>query len=198
MAEPAQLAPRRRERQRLETRNRLFEAALAEFRRAGFAGAQVTRIAEAAGVAHGTFFFHFPTKEHVLLELQRRAEVRIADRLRTLRRKPTPVKAFLQQVIDAIRAEELSAGPDLLREILALHVRRTDLNVPTPIPEALTEYFVEAGRRGEVRTDLTAAQLTGIFLASIFGSLLGSVESPSDRRPQLQGVIDVFLRGMAP
>jgi AcrR family transcriptional regulator len=26
----------------------------------------------AAGVAHGTFFFHFPTKEHVLLELEHR------------------------------------------------------------------------------------------------------------------------------
>jgi AcrR family transcriptional regulator len=36
----------------------------------------------AAGVAHGTFFFHFPTKEHVLLELEGREEERIAKQPR--------------------------------------------------------------------------------------------------------------------
>ena len=35
----------------------------------------------AAGVAHGTFYFHFPTKEHVLLELERREEARVATEL---------------------------------------------------------------------------------------------------------------------
>ena len=42
------------------------------------AGAEVNAIVAAAGVAHGTFYFHFPTKEHVLLELERREEARIA------------------------------------------------------------------------------------------------------------------------
>lgn len=53
-------------------------AAIAEFARAGMAEADVSAIVAAAGVAHGTFFFHFPTKEHVLLELERREEDRIA------------------------------------------------------------------------------------------------------------------------
>ncbi len=57
----------RRERQRLETRARLYETALAEFKDVGFNDAQIDRIAEKAGVARGTFYFHFPTKEHVLL-----------------------------------------------------------------------------------------------------------------------------------
>jgi len=64
--------PTRRERQRLETRGRLYEAALAEFRRVGFANAQIEAIVERAGVARGTFYFHFPTTEHVLLEFQHR------------------------------------------------------------------------------------------------------------------------------
>jgi AcrR family transcriptional regulator len=53
----------------LETRARLFDAALAEIGRSGLAGADVTAIASAAGVVQGTFYFHFPTKEHVLVEL---------------------------------------------------------------------------------------------------------------------------------
>ena len=56
-------------------------AAVAEFKRSGIAAADVGAIVAAAGVAHGTFFFHFPTKEHVLLELERREEERIAKQL---------------------------------------------------------------------------------------------------------------------
>src|ERR1700730_10763178 len=67
-----------REAKRLQTRERLLGAAIAEFARAGIAEADVSAIVAAAGVAHGTFFFHFPTKEHVLLELERREEDRIA------------------------------------------------------------------------------------------------------------------------
>ena len=57
-------------------------AAIAEFKRSGLAAADVGTIVAAAGVAHGTFFFHFPTKEHVLLELEQREEERIAKQLR--------------------------------------------------------------------------------------------------------------------
>ena len=68
-----------REVRRLQTRERILGAAIAEFKRAGMSGADVNAIAAAAGVAHGTFFFHFPSKEHVLLELESREEARMAD-----------------------------------------------------------------------------------------------------------------------
>lgn len=73
--------PSAREAKRLQTRERLMGAAIAEFKRAGMAEADVGAIVTAAGVAHGTFFFHFPTKEHVLLELEHREEERIAKQL---------------------------------------------------------------------------------------------------------------------
>src|SRR5436305_8373117 len=73
--------PSARETKRRQTRERLLGAAIAEFKRAGMADADVGSIVAAAGVAHGTFFFHFPTKEHVLLELERREEERIAKQL---------------------------------------------------------------------------------------------------------------------
>ena len=59
-----------RERRRRRTRTRLYEEALAEFARVGFDRASVADIARAAGVSRPAFYFHFPTKEHVLLELQ--------------------------------------------------------------------------------------------------------------------------------
>lgn len=70
-----------REAQRLETRARLFDAAVAEISRSGLTGADVSSIVAAAGVARGTFYFHFPTKEHVLAELVRTEEARIVAKL---------------------------------------------------------------------------------------------------------------------
>src|ERR1035441_11125108 len=70
-----------REVRRLDARARLFDAALAEIGRCGLAGADVSAIASAAGVVRGTFYFHFPTKEHVLVELERNEEARIVAEL---------------------------------------------------------------------------------------------------------------------
>ena len=70
-----------REAQRRETRQRVYAAAIAEFKRTGMAAADVGVIAKEAGVARGTFYFHFPTKEHVLAELERHEEARLAAQL---------------------------------------------------------------------------------------------------------------------
>lgn len=54
------VGPKARELRGLQTRERLLGAAAIEFARAGMA--DVRAIVSAAGVAQGTFFFHFPTK----------------------------------------------------------------------------------------------------------------------------------------
>src|SRR5262249_56340205 len=90
-----------RTRQRLETRDRLFEAALAEFRRAGVAAAEIERIVRAAGVARGTFYLHFPTKDHVLMELLRRKQAVLARRL-AAPREPPP-RRFLRRPLPPLR-----------------------------------------------------------------------------------------------
>ncbi len=77
-----QVKPSAREARRLQTRERILGAAIAEFKRSGMAGADVGAIVTAAGVAHGTFFFHFPTKEHVLLELEASRGSTRRDRIR--------------------------------------------------------------------------------------------------------------------
>ena len=93
MTLPAAL-PGRRQLQVGSTRTLLFEAAIAEFRRAGFSRASVARIAREAGVSRPSFYFHFPTKEHVLLELQWLEERTVASRLENAPRRgliPHPI-----------------------------------------------------------------------------------------------------------
>src|SRR5580704_6170776 len=56
----------RRERRRVETRDRIFRAALQLFAERGYLETTVEDITDAADVGKGTFFNYFPTKEHVL------------------------------------------------------------------------------------------------------------------------------------
>src|SRR5512145_2688126 len=94
-----------RAQQRDETRARIYAAALAEFRCAGVASAQVDRIAASVGVVRGTFYFHFPTKDHVLLELQRRHEARLCERLERLA-DDAPLRTVLDTVGASILDDE--------------------------------------------------------------------------------------------
>ena len=51
------------------TRQRLLQAAAAEFAREGYVGANINRISQAAGFAKGTIYNYFPSKQALLEEL---------------------------------------------------------------------------------------------------------------------------------
>lgn len=55
-----------RERQRSELKAQIYHAALELFRTSGFGNTSVQQIASAVGIGKGTFFNHFPSKDHVL------------------------------------------------------------------------------------------------------------------------------------
>src|SRR6202040_3245531 len=90
------LPAKRRERQSLERRERLFRAALDLFARKGFAETTVADITNAADLGKGTFFNYFPSKDHILLafgEMQLGKLRAAADEART---KNEPTRVFLR------------------------------------------------------------------------------------------------------
>lgn len=64
------------------TRAKLLEAAEAEFGQKGFYEAQIVDITRRAGVAHGTFYTYFPSKEAIFVELVREINSQLRARLR--------------------------------------------------------------------------------------------------------------------
>ena len=120
MGAPA-TAPRatsRRALQRHETRERIYEAAVDEIARSGLGAADVGAIVAAAGVARGTFYFHFPTKEHVLAELEVREETSIVAGLERLALPADDPSAVFAAVVRRVRAAERRLGPSLFRDML--------------------------------------------------------------------------------
>jgi TetR/AcrR family transcriptional repressor of uid operon len=190
-----------RARQRLDTRERIFAVALEEFRAVGVAAAQVDRIARAAGVARGTFYFHFPTKDDVLLELAARVSARIARRIEILGEAAPSLRELLTRVTEAITDEHARVGETgLLAEMLSLHVRRPhDLSDPTGnIPnlvDALARQLDAARARGQFRSSLPAEQLAAVFTTSLFG-ICARMPAGEALRRSGEAWVDLVVRGL--
>src|SRR3954465_5882149 len=129
------MGPPVREVRRLETRARLFDAALAEIGRSGLAGAGVSAIAAAAGGGRGTFYFHFPTKEHVLVELERNEEVKIVAELGVAHRRADDLESVLSMLVRRVIAAERRLGPVVFRDMLGLH-----FSAARPAEDELSEH----------------------------------------------------------
>ena len=198
MAFPAAL-PSRRQRQVDLTRSLLFEAAIAEFRRVGFARASVARIAREAGVSRTSFYFHFPTKEHVLLELQWLEERTVAARLENAR----SLREALHELAEGLIELETRLGDaDLFRDMIAVYARRPgELSIderPFPLVDAVTRHFEEAAARGELRTGLDAEAAARVCLTSVFGLFIGLPSEPEQRRADFGLLFSLYLAETTP
>lgn len=193
--------PSQRERQRAETRNRIFQAALAEFRAVGFGHAQIERIAGAAGVVRGTFYFHFPSKEHVLLELQKRVQEVLLGRLVGLRSGP-PLREILAAVGEGVLAAETLVGDDgLMRAVVSMYIRQpidpAAQETPAPVVETLARAFGGAAGRGELRPDLDPVRAAALVLTSVFGLYARPGGSEARLPVDLDDLMRVLERGLA-
>lgn len=197
MSVPA--STRVREAQRLETRQRLFEAAVAEIGRSGLAGADVSAIARAAGVVRGTFYFHFPTKEHVLVELERAEEAKIVAKLAAA----TPrgeLEPLLAELVRQVVAAERRLGPIVFRDMLGLHFSATrpaeDQLGEHPLAEFVIGAITEAQAAGRVAADADAAELGVIFMTGLFALLATAGPASRARSAFLNRYITTIVHGM--
>ena len=198
------LSPRGRARdgRRTETHERLFAVSLREFQRVGVAAAQIEQIAKAAGVPRGTFYFHFPTKDDVLIELAHRINERVAHRLRALGESDPSIRDLLTLIDDAISDEHGRVGEaHLLADMFSLYTRRPlDVldpirNVPTLSP-VLARYLREAADRAGLGEGLDLEALSVVFIASLFG-LYMRIPPGRELRSASEALVDVFVRGLA-
>jgi AcrR family transcriptional regulator len=186
-------ALRPRERSGDQTRRRLFQTAIAEFCRVGVDRASIGRIAETAGVSRPAFYFHFPTKDHVLLELQWIFEEPIAASVSAAR---TLDDAFSVLVEGLAVALERLGQPDVFAEMVRIHTRhaagRALADQPHYLMRAVAARFVEAYAAGRIRGGRDAACATHLFLTSVFGYLSLPVE-PDDARRDLRALTSLYL-----
>ena len=160
-----------------ETRKKLFRVAVALFGKHGYQATTVDAIAAEAGVAKGTFFFHFPSKDAVITELVR-IQTQAAREARAQKKSP----------VDKLRATVMTLGQHgALSRTLSRAVLNATLESQDVGGEAAAlfdELFAEmtsdaraakrAGLLGPVDADTLAASL----IASYLGALVSFVTRP--------------------
>jgi TetR/AcrR family fatty acid metabolism transcriptional regulator len=187
-----------------DKRRRILDAATSVFARKGYFAARVSEIAKKAGVADGTIYLYFRSKEDIL--------VRLFDEV---------MSEHVEEAREAVRA--LPSVPERLLAIAERHlavlgenrdraaVFQVELRQSTRFMERFTaswlhDYFelldevMQRGQRdGSLRSDVNRRLAAKMF----FGALDETVTSwlLSDKRYPLKDsaapIVDLFLRGAA-
>jgi AcrR family transcriptional regulator len=194
----------RRQQQKAETAQRIFEAALRLFREQGYGATTVEQIVQAAGVAKGTFFTHFPSKDALLdhigaVQMGRIAaaiggDPGFADR---------PTRARLHAVLRSM-AVGFAAQPDEARALtFEIMARRSLFDVDpqniTALDRLLATIVAEGQARGELRDAAPAARVATLVRGAYFLGLFEWVQAPGLDLPALVAqYLDCVLDGIAP
>lgn len=192
----------RRQRRRRETRERIFRAALRLFAERGFVATTVEDITEAVDVGKGTFFNYFPSKEHLLAAF---AEVQLSklQELASPSAQTEPLERTLRRLLYRL-AEEPGRSPALVRGLLMAlvssesvrHVMGHNLERGRRI---LTKFLAARQARGEIRRDVSAAEIARGFQRMFFGTLvLWAVQPSAPLRSRLSATFPLYWSGISP
>ena len=179
-------------------REALYAAAIDLFRKHGYDAVSVTAVCERAGVAKGTFFNHFPTKDHLLLEWYARLNAAgvvdpppgpLGERLTAF------AMGFLGPVFDdpSLWLEKhRRAG---LEPAFRTHEAESDAEVRSQVATLIDE----ARKDGEIGAALDPDQLAGLFVAMLTGTMQehAMAEDVEGLAPKLRARIATFARLLA-
>lgn len=189
-----------RQAQRLETRQRVFDAAIAEITQVGLANADVATIVAAAGVARGTFYFHFPTKEHVVAEAKERIESDLAEDLDAFLVGPRTVHEVLAHFVDLTLRVERRIGGVLFRELLASTFAASGIASGEwsrhRLLTALETVIATARADGDVAPEVDPLHGALFFLMGLYALLSAIVGQPALRVEMLTGYLASQLRSL--
>ncbi|MFC5648166.1 TetR/AcrR family transcriptional regulator [Paenibacillus solisilvae] len=189
----------KREQKKEQTRIRIKEAALSLFAEQGFETTTIEQIAKLAGVAKGTFFNYFTSKDELICDLQ---GVFVMNEIVKLKDKPGPLIPRMQVVVfslvqqfplnkpvtRALFQAIFRSGPALERHNKLLNEL---MNVLIPLIE-------QGQENGELRKDMPAAMIAQLSLQTYFGALIvWSMDDQDDPiTDQMALTFDLFFKGI--
>lgn len=207
------ITPATRARLEEHRRAQILEAAAAVFARKGFDRATIADIARAAGLAEGSIYNYFRSKEALLVHIPRQLVQPVLTPL--LESRPAPataaeMEALLLRVgaaaVERVRANTrflkvfLSALPHLSPETRETYVLR--LLPPIYVAEALKQMLAHGIRCGYIRRDLNPAiaapAVPGMLLVTLMVQevLLGRKVVPYSYDKIIAEMVKVFLHGV--
>ncbi len=174
----------RRARKKQRTRREIFDAAMGLFDRRGFDAVTVEQICQAADVARGTFFLHFPSKAALLFEFNRRLAAELAERLREPRGSAVGEYRTMVDLFGARWLAHSDVMGAMLRELLSTGGAAAAASEERDL-HALVEEIVRRGQqRGEFRRNVSARLAAAMFLTTSAAILSGAVYGEGEATPE--------------
>lgn len=172
------------------------------FIRDGVANCRIEDIALKAEVSRAAFYFHFPSKDDVLLELLREAETPTLEAINAL-----PPDAPLQSVFDALIKNTaafwaVEGRSRLLVEMFSVSMRRTTIlndREAEVIRAAMGKRFEAAAARNELSPVVPPEVLADFYLLNVFAAMASwGVQPIMPLVDMLNGVTTLFMNGAKP
>ncbi|MEA5571631.1 TetR/AcrR family transcriptional regulator [Calothrix sp. UHCC 0171] len=188
-----------------QTRSRILQAAQRLFAAQGFDGTTTRDLAQAASVAEGTLFRHFPNKKAILVEVATQGWVEILTDLLTELSEMGSYKAVAQVMRRRMwnmkkNAEmmrvcfmEAQFHPDL-RERIQIEV----IEKMTNVAEAFFQEAMDKGIYRQMDAKLVAKIFLGMFAIAGFSNetITSPDASPQELQAMAEGLADIFLNGV--
>ncbi len=185
-----------------DTRNAILAAAEAEIGKRGFASSSITDITRAAGIAQGTFYIYFSTKDMVFREL-----VALMGRLTRAR-----LSEAVAGIVDRVEAERVGLGAFLRFVAERPSLYKIVEEARFVAPDAYRDYFsnfakvyaqnlAEAAQDGTIRpgnAEIRAWALMG--MAKTLGERFCVWQQQDDLDPDavVAEVFDMLEKGLRP
>ncbi len=188
-----------------ETRTRILKSALRLFARKGYDGTTTRDLAEAADVAEGTLFRHFPSKKAILVEVATQGWVEILTDLLTELSEMGSYKAVAQ--VMRRRMLHLHENADMLRVCfmeaqfhpeLRDHIQSEVIAKMTDVAEAFFQTAMDQGIYRRMDPKMVARVFLGMFAVAGFSqsTIMEPGASPKEMQGMAEGIADIFLNGV--
>ena len=188
----------RREQKKQEKRERIRQAALDLFRRKGFTATKVEEITTVAGVAKGTFFNYFSTKEAIILDLGERELARVPMRTATSAASARDRMLILLQAL----AEGVEGDRELIRQAMTEAMRLPDLfsaeRSRFSLRAMLSLLIAQGQRTGEFRQALAADAVAQALDALCYQQMYvwATAPEPEPLAERLEEALDLLVSGI--
>ena len=209
MASSLAVAPGRRQLQKLDRERRILTAARKLFDRNGYAKTSMEDVAARAGLAVGTLYNYFRSKDDLLLAIMRREADRLVRIAEGIVADPPDdpviaIAAMADLFVESLRADERT----LWRELFAAAISSPHdlgarlLELDNQLVVQLSALLAKLKERGLLADDVDSAQaattMYGVCISWELAFLMNEQLSVDAMRDGIAGAIRMTVRGLLP
>jgi AcrR family transcriptional regulator len=191
-----------RAQKKLQTQHRILDVAVRLFQEQGFDNTSFEEVAEEANVSRATVFNYFPSKRDLLHAIG-------IDELGKLRRMAEEDLHDVESAVTRIRLVMRQLVSDTLPYLnVTRYVIVSSMLYPSAetaatlgLGDILHQLVVEAQQRGEIRPNLSPAEvshaISGAYLAVFLERVSHSEPVAWDDEPDVSSIVDMLFEGIA-